>query len=159
MIDIQRAFDVLDRDHDGKINKQDLYYGYHKMYGSNTHQIDEIYNRIDVDNSGQIDYTEWVIATIDKESLLTEDKLRTAFNMIDDDGSGTITSHEIRDVICAGNQNIDPELWDKMIMEVDLDGNGEIDYDEFKVVMRKIILRPNKDKEKSDKKKQEEHQM
>jgi calcium-dependent protein kinase len=116
------------------------------MYGSNNEYIDQIYNRIDVDNSGQIDYTEWVIATIDKDSLLTEDKLRTAFNMIDDDGSGTITSHEIRDVICAGNQNIDPVLWDQMVMEVDLDGNGEIDFDEFKVVMRNIILRPNKDK-------------
>ena len=67
LIDIHRAFDVLDRDHDGKINKQDLYYGYRKMYGENTHVIvDQIYNRIDVDNSGQIDSTEWVIATIDK---------------------------------------------------------------------------------------------
>ena len=80
---------MLDRDHDGKINKQDLFYGYEKMYGDETNKyVDKIFNRIDVDGSGEIDYTEWVIATIDKKTLLTDDKLRTAFNMIDIDGSG-----------------------------------------------------------------------
>ena len=61
--------------------------------------------------------------------------------MIDKDGSGSITSDEIRDAICS-DQNVDPSLWDEMVMEVDLDSNGEVDFDEFKVVMRKMLSKP-----------------
>ena len=33
----------------------------------------------------------------------------------------------------------DMELWDKIIAEVDIDGNGEVDFDEFSIMMQKLI--------------------
>ena len=34
-------------------------------------QVDEIFDRVDCDDDGGIDQDEWVIATFDKEKLLT----------------------------------------------------------------------------------------
>lgn len=39
----------------------------------------------DSDGSGEIDYSEWVVATMDKRKLLTNEKLEVAFNLFDRD--------------------------------------------------------------------------
>jgi calcium-dependent protein kinase len=49
----------------------------------------------DTDGSGEIDYTEFLAATIDERVYLREDYLRTAFNMFDKDGSGKIDNEEV----------------------------------------------------------------
>jgi len=54
-----------------------------------------------------------------------------AFAMFDSDGDGTITTKELGNVMRSlGQEPTDQELRD-MINEVDTDGNGEIDFEEF----------------------------
>lgn len=38
-------------------------------------EVDRILAIADTDGSGEIDYTEWIIATFDKRKLLTKEKL------------------------------------------------------------------------------------
>ena len=40
-------------------------------------------SNIDIDNNGYIDYTEFVLATINKKKLLTRERLELAFAMFD----------------------------------------------------------------------------
>ncbi|KAJ2773363.1 hypothetical protein IWQ56_001023 [Coemansia nantahalensis] len=62
---------------------------------------------------------------------------REAFSLFDKDGSGTITSDELRELLKSlGHRPSDQELSD-MINEVDMDGNGEIDFDEFVGMMER----------------------
>ena len=49
----------------------------------------------DTDGSGEINYTEFLAATIDANIFMREDYLRTAFNMFDKDGSGKIDNEEV----------------------------------------------------------------
>jgi calcium-dependent protein kinase len=49
----------------------------------------------DTDGSGEIDYTEFIAATIDANIYMREDYLRTAFDMFDTDKSGKIDNEEI----------------------------------------------------------------
>jgi calcium-dependent protein kinase len=51
---------------------------------------------VDSDNSGFIDYSEFVIATINREKLLSKEKLETAFKMFDKDDSGSISIQELK---------------------------------------------------------------
>jgi len=57
--------------------------------------------------------------------------------MFDQDGSGYITSDEVKSILGAG-QNISEEAWDAMIKEVDENGDGQISYEEFKHMMLKM---------------------
>lgn len=61
--------------------------------------MDDIWNKIDMDGSGTIDYTEWAVGTINKANVLTKQKLKKAFDMFDLDGSGKINSIELKTVL------------------------------------------------------------
>jgi calcium-dependent protein kinase len=68
-----------------------------------------------------------LVATINKQKLLTNEILWNAFQLFDKDGGGTITSAEVKAVLNPGGE-FDEDLWDKILAEVDVDGSGEIDY-------------------------------
>ena len=46
-------------------------------------EVENIMGRLDIDKSGQIDYTEWAVGTINKVDVLSSDKLHKAFNLFD----------------------------------------------------------------------------
>ena len=92
----------------------------------------------DTDGSGEIDYSEFVVATINKKKLLSNEKLETAFNLFDKDGSGSISAFEIKEVLGVG-KNIEEKVWSEIITEVDANGDGEISFLEFKIMMQKLL--------------------
>lgn len=58
--------------------------------------------------------------------------------MFDRDGGGTISAGEVAEIL-GGTLSKDITVWTDIINEVDQDGNGEIDYDEFKTMMQKFL--------------------
>lgn len=85
----------------------------------------------DADGSGEIDYSEFVVATINKTRLLSDEKLVAAFKLFDKDSSGSISADEVKEVLGVG-KNIDENIWNEIILEVDANGDGEISFEEFK---------------------------
>ena len=77
--------------------------GYEQFYGDLAkEEVDRIFALVDVDNSGEIDFSEFVTATVDKNKLLQEEKLKEAFQYYDADGSGSISTDEIKKVLGVG---------------------------------------------------------
>ena len=74
---------------------------------------------------------------MDRQKILTKKNLETAFATFDKDGSGTISSDEIKAVLGIKGQESDQ--WENVIREVDQDGNGEIDLQEFKQMMLRLF--------------------
>jgi calcium-dependent protein kinase len=60
-------FKNFDKNSDGKLDKAEIQIGYEQYQGKcfAEEEIDEIFSRIDIDNSGYIDYTEFVAAALD----------------------------------------------------------------------------------------------
>ena len=96
--------------------------------------IDEIFRQIDVDNSGTIDYNEFVMASINQDELTQQKNLKETFNLFDKDGNGSISVDEIVEAL---GHSIEKETIKKLVEQVDKDGNGEIDFDEFCQMMGK----------------------
>lgn len=94
---------------------------------------------MDLDKNGEIEFSEWVVASIDKTSLLTDEKLRIAFSLFDKDGGGSISPEEVKSTLVGSDSTIEQEVWNKIIAEVDVDGSGEIDFAEFSLMMRNIL--------------------
>ena len=46
---------------------------------------------------------------------------------------------EIKRILGQGSKNIDDSEWERILDEVDEDGNGEISFEEFKLMMYKLL--------------------
>jgi len=77
-----------------------------------------------MNNSGGVDYSEFLLATINIPSMLTKEKLKAAFQLFDPDGSGEISINEIIQILGGGDSEEDIENWRRVIHEIDKDGNG-----------------------------------
>lgn len=61
--------------------------------------VDEMFKQIDIDGNGSIDYTEFVMATMNEKELTSNQRLTAAFKLFDKDGSGAISPDEIKTVL------------------------------------------------------------
>lgn len=64
------------------------------------------------------------------------DELAEAFSVFDKDGDGTISSTELSMVMKALGENLPIETVELMIQSVDTNGDGDIDFQEFKKMMQ-----------------------
>ena len=103
----------------------------------NEEDVEKMFKEIDIDGNGTIDYTEFVMATMNEKLFLTNDKLLQAFKMFDKDGSGTISPEEIKEVL-GFDSNTNQKLIDDIIKEVDENGDGEIQFEEFVHMMKRF---------------------
>ncbi len=144
VIDACKLFNLIDIDGDGKINEKDLFDGLKKIIKRKCLENDckEIFNNIDMNHNGFIEYEEFVRAAVDKKEFFNEKFLRFAFNYFDKDKDDTIDYNEIEMVFkdnIVDRKNIHEGL-QKIITEVDINKDGKITFDEFCSVMKKMLV-------------------
>ena len=67
-----------------------------------------------------------------------EEIVEAAFKVFDKDGNGFISAAELRHVMTNLGEKLTDEEVDEMIREADVDGDGQVNYDEFvKMMMAK----------------------
>ncbi|XVE96228.1 hypothetical protein REPUB_Repub02eG0203800 [Reevesia pubescens] len=131
---LKEMFKMIDADNSGHITLEELKTGLEKV-GSNLKdsEINGLMEAADIDNSGTIDYSEFIAATLHLNKIQKEDHLFAAFSYFDKDGSGYITPDELQQA-CEQFGLQDAHLED-IIREVDQDNDGRIDYNEFVAMM------------------------
>ena len=71
--------------------------------------------------------------------MLSKDKLEAAFKAFDKDGSGKIGIDELKDMLEKNDRLAEDSEWHEVIKEADMNGDGEIDFIEFKDLMMKLL--------------------
>jgi len=134
---LKRVFESIDKNGDGNITLKELKDGLKDV--KNKEELMAIMEGADTDGSGTINYTEFIAATMEQNMYLKEENLRNAFRMFDKDGSGKISIDEMKQALGAEveGQTDNEDEWNQLIEEVDIDGDGEIDFEEFISMMRK----------------------
>ena len=98
--DAIKLFNTIDKNGDGQITKEELCLGlenFMKLSGETLREkVDIIFNNIDTDHNGYIEYEEFIRAAVDKEYFLSENFLRFAFDYFDRDKNGEISFNEIK---------------------------------------------------------------
>ena len=82
---LARIFKAIDKNGDGKLSKEEIMDGYDQFFGKNMdkNDVEKMFDAVDIDKSGFIDYSEFVIASMNEKNLLTNEKLQQAFKMFD----------------------------------------------------------------------------
>lgn len=62
-----------------------------------------MFDAVDIDGNGSIDYTEFVMATMNERDLVSQQKLKAAFRLFDKDGSGSISQDELKRALGIGD--------------------------------------------------------
>lgn len=133
---LREAFISLDKNGDGKLSTEELKTGFTSA-GFDLNDINSIISYCDGDGNGQIDYTEFLTATMNWKKVLTKEKLEIVFNAFDTDKSGYISLGEIKDFFGEGGNDIKGNVWADMMNEADTNGDGKIDIEEFLKLMTK----------------------
>jgi len=137
---LRDTFVSLDDNGDGLLTLDELKGG---LQQSGLQEIPEdlqiIMDGIDADGSGSIDYSEFLAASLDRNSYLQDDALRAAFSVFDIDGNGFISRAEISKVLSVDgvSEAIGLENADAVIAAVDTDGDGQINFMEFMAMMQR----------------------
>ena len=157
---LMEAFAKVDIDKDGLINTDELRQVLHSLgqnptdadlqdlaYGKLSNDLLKITNfllsnfkAMDTDESGKIDLPEFLhmMAKRIADTNLEEDVLE-AFKVFDKDGNGFITARELKLVMSNLGESLTEQEVEAMIIEVDMDGDGCINYAEFFNMVNKTL--------------------
>jgi len=99
-------------------------------------EIQDMVNEVDADGNGTIEFPEFLTLMARKmKDTDSEEDIMEAFKLFDKDGNGCISASELRHVMTNLGEKLDDEEVDEMVREADIDGNGQINYEEFVKMM------------------------
>ncbi len=97
-------------------------------------ELDKIIHEVDFHGKNQINYTEFLAATISVKKILTKEHLIAMFNQFDTDGSGYISINDIKEAMDKFGQKITAEEIQDIMKKHAVANPNQISYDEFKKI-------------------------
>jgi calcium-dependent protein kinase len=131
---IKDTFEAIDVDYSGWISLEELKEALKGF--ENTERIEEIMKNIDFDKNGEINYSEFLAATIDRKHLESEENMKRIFSHFDNKGEGVITTESLRKAFLRGSKSYTEEDVKEMIYEIT--GKHDINFDEFQKLLLQI---------------------
>ncbi|XP_059671135.1 calcium-binding protein CML24-like [Cornus florida] len=135
MDDVEKVFKKFDANGDGRISVSELE-AILKALGTETspEELQRIMAEIDKDGDGFIDFEEFAAFHGGGNGCNTKE-LRDAFDMYDTDKNGVITASELHAVLKSLGEKCTLKDCSRMISSVDMDGDGSVNFEEFKKMM------------------------
>lgn len=147
----EKVFLELDADRNGVISKQDIILllksGMDLEAASK--EAERIMKIIDNDQSGEIDFSEFLRSALEEDSYVSKENLRKGFCYFDKNHSETIDKNELLSWLSEG-AIIPMNVIEELISEADKNNDGVIDLEEFEnLLLRKIENEENCEEELS----------
>ncbi|KAJ8916845.1 hypothetical protein NQ315_005852 [Exocentrus adspersus] len=103
-------------------------------------ELNNLISKNDPDRTGQVNFdgfcniaNHFLEEDLDDES--TTQELKEAFRLYDREGNGYITTGTLKEILAALDDNLSNRDLDGIIAEIDTDGSGTVDFDEFMEMM------------------------
>jgi calcium-dependent protein kinase len=132
--ELMQTFKAIDKDNNGRLTREEMIQGYTKIFGA-THdveaEVERIFEQVDSNKSGEIDFSEFLVASAAEYKNVSKKKVEQTFKMFDQDGDGFIDRKELANVL--GMLEMRDDEWRTMIADIDKDGDGKVTstYEDF----------------------------
>ncbi|CAM9766641.1 unnamed protein product [Ectocarpus sp. 8 AP-2014] len=134
---LRGVFELLDTQNKGVIGPDELQEVVQQdgMVVENAQEdVLQLLQGIDIDGSNSLNYREFLAATMERNIFIREQNIRCAFDYFDLDGNSEITLQNLVKIFGA------EEHAREIMGDVNLSGEGAINYDEFKTMMMDMPL-------------------
>ncbi|TFK17047.1 EF-hand protein [Coprinopsis marcescibilis] len=134
--EIKEAFELFDTDKDGAIDYHELKVAMRAL-GFDMKKAEVLKILRDPDKTGQnlMDFEDFAKVMSDKIQACDPIEMRRAIHLFDDDGTGKISLRNLRRVAKEIGDRLEDDELQAMIDKFDLDGDGEINEQEFFAIM------------------------
>ncbi|KAB0387791.1 hypothetical protein FD755_002747 [Muntiacus reevesi] len=131
--EFKEALSLFDKDGDGTITTKELGTVMRSLGQNPTEaELRDMINEVDADGNGTIDFLEFLTMMARKmKDTDSEEEIIEAFRVFEKDGSAA----ELRHVMTNLGGKLTDEEVDEMIREADIDGDGQVNYEEFVQMM------------------------
>jgi len=104
-------------------------------------EIEKMIADVDDDGGGEIGFDEFLKMMTHK--ILNKDPkedMLKAFRLFDDDSTGFVTFKNLKRVAKETNQTLDDTELEEMMTDADKDGDGQLNEEEWLIMMKKLNL-------------------
>ena len=136
--ELKKFFKKLDKNGDGRLTYLELKEGFEKIIGdkfTTEMEMYQIMSLVDQDKDGYIEYEEFLRVTLNRNTLISEENLKNAFNMFDNNKDGKLSAEELRTILGTS----DNEYINEIIQQIDQNDDGYISFKEFSDLMKNIL--------------------
>ncbi|CAH0564224.1 unnamed protein product [Brassicogethes aeneus] len=101
-------------------------------------ELNSLIAQNDPDKTGKVDFDGFCdIAShfLEEDDDDPTQELKEAFRLYDREGNGYITTGTLKEILAALDDNLTSSDLDGIISEIDTDGSGTVDFDEFMEMM------------------------
>jgi len=131
----KQTFDMFDTDQSGRISTAELGQVMEQLGQHPTEtDLQAMVSEVDTDGDGEINFEEFLLMMAKKEN--DNDEIRAAFEIFDKNHDGFISPTELRTVMESLGEVLSEEDIDVMMKGADQNGDGQVSFEEFAVMMR-----------------------
>jgi len=141
--ELREMFGTMDKNGDGTLTFSEVKEGMKKAGMELGPDIDDILKGLDSDESGEIDYSEFLAAAMGRRAYQQYDILWQVFRQFDINRSGAITKDDLTFILSGGQTKtfetaigLQKDEIDHIMAKHDTDKSGDIDFDEFMVLIK-----------------------
>ena len=108
---------------------------------------DEIIEACDYNRDGVIDFQEFMQACINRKVLTNSQDVTIAFKILDSNKDGKISLEDFDNMFSThGGTRMDTKIWDDLLKEADMNGDGAVSFEEFNQAMGNLLRKSLKKK-------------
>ncbi|EDV20117.1 Myosin regulatory light polypeptide 9 [Trichoplax sp. H2] len=132
--EFKEAFNMIDQNHDGFVDKEDL----HDMLASlGKDPTDQYLEDMINESPGPINFTMFLTLFGDKlNGTDPEDVIRNAFALFDEDGKGRIHEEHLRELLMTMGDRMTEDEVNDMFHGAPIDSSGNFDYIAFTRILK-----------------------
>ncbi|XP_032052286.1 caltractin-like [Aythya fuligula] len=132
-LQLREAFDLFDADGSGQMDVGDLKITMRALGCElRKEEMRKIISQVDEEGSGKINFESFLqVMTQKMAEPYSKKEILKGFKLFDCDGTGKISFEKLKLVATEVGEDITDEELQEMIDEADVDGDGEVDQQEF----------------------------
>ena len=102
--------------------------------------MDKIFETVDTAQTGQIEFSEFLVAATNMQDMCSDQQLEVAFKRFDVSNTGFISCDDVKAVLLADGQDkqLPAGVVEQIISQMDQNQDNQISFAEFSEYIRKV---------------------